>query len=141
MAPGGSERAEAGKGSVQTVRKWGQTISSVFSWMRGAEHRLAQVAIRPPPIRQPHALRGFGAGQPLLGPVINAGNAQREELQDHPRRNLVIGGGLGRKSQLVAEDVIVVIQYRNVPPPQAPARSHHGVARIEAVEISAGRVE
>src|SRR5262249_54973883 len=124
MTAGGSERAEAGKGSVQTVRKWGQTISSVFSWMRGAEHRLAQVAIRPPPIRQPHALRGIRAGQPLLSAVINTWNAQREELQDHPCGDLMIGGGLGRKSQLVAEDVVVVIQYRNVPPPQAPVRSH-----------------
>src|SRR5262245_11966362 len=117
MAPGGSERAEAGKGSVQTVRRRGQTISSVFSWVRRAEHRLAQVAIRPPPIRQPHALRGLRASQPLLSAVINTGNAQREELQDHPSRDLVtrdigIVGGIGRKSQLVAEDVVVVVQYR-----------------------------
>src|SRR5262245_28442130 len=53
----------------------------------------------------------------------------------------MVGGGIGRKSELVAEDVVVVVQYRNVPPPKAPVRSHHGVARIEAVEIPAGRVE
>src|SRR5499427_6958387 len=53
----------------------------------------------------------------------------------------MIGGGIGRKSELVAEDVVVVVQYRNVPPPEAPVRSHHGMARVETVEIPAGRVE
>src|SRR5262245_49682075 len=53
MMTGGSERAEAGQGSVQTIRRGNQTVPSVFPWMRGAEHRLAQVTIRPPPLRKP----------------------------------------------------------------------------------------
>lgn len=49
----------------------------------------------------------------------------------------MVGGGLTREAQLLAEDVIVVVQNRDVAISQVTVGSHHGSAGVEAIEIGA----
>jgi len=59
------------------------------------EHRLAQVAVGAPPLRQPLSLRWFRTAERLFGAVIDAWNAEREELQCDRRRRVMLRHHIG----------------------------------------------
>ena len=71
----------------------------------------------PPRVGQQLPLGGLRAGEGLLGAVVDARDAEREELKRDAGDHLVVGVLAWRvagKAQLLAEDVIVVVEDRDV---------------------------
>src|SRR5512145_1685330 len=109
--------------------------------MLRAEHRLAKIAVAALPARQPLTLRRLGARQRLLRAVIDTWNTQTEQLQRHGCCDLVLARGFARESNLVAIDVIVVVEDGDVPLAQVAVRAHALGVRIETAEIILRRPE
>ena len=106
--------------------------------MKRAEHRLAQVAIgmiTSLPTRQENAFGFLRPGERLFRPVVDAGNTQREQLDGHARHDLLLRCRFAGKANLGAEDMIVIVEDRDMPLAEIAVGTHLGVARIEAVKI------
>ena len=62
-------------------------------------------------------------------------------MQRHPGHHLLLGCGFAREAYLLAEDVVVVVEDRDVLVAQLPVRAEHGVARVEAIEVRHRRLQ
>ena len=60
-------------------------------------------------------LAPLGPGERLLGAVVDARDAEREQLDGDAGHDLVVARRIGREAHLVARDVVVVVQDRDVP--------------------------
>src|SRR4029077_8867236 len=112
MGARGSKRAKARQ--VEIGRVGLQPRPPGGPRMARTEHRLAQIAIGTAPVGKPALLAHFRSGKCLLGPVIDAGNAKREQLDRDPGDHLVVRGSIRRKAQLLAKDLVVVVEDRYV---------------------------
>ena len=78
------------------------------------EHRLAQVTVAKVSTvidaGQLPGHRQFRQRESLFGSVVDAGNAESEELDGGRCDDLVIEGQVGSKPHLVAEDMIMVVE-------------------------------
>jgi len=90
VIPRRAEGTETGKLGVDSSLTRQQTVKSATSRMLGTEHGLAQITVASFPPWQPLALLQFRSSECLLSAVIDAGNAERVQLQCHGRNDLVI---------------------------------------------------
>src|SRR5262249_52360475 len=110
----GAERAEAGEIRVQTRGPGLQAGAARTMGVVRAKHRLAQILVRR---RITDVVVGeelipqrfLRSGERLLRAVIDARNAEREQLNGDAGDDLVIRRGIAGKAHLVAGDVIVVV--------------------------------
>ena len=114
-----AERPEAGQRVSRPASPGGQAGAPVAAGMERPEHRLAEVAV----------LVGVGVevgqelvahrllrpGERLLGAVVDARDAEGEQLERHAGDDLPFRGGVGREADLFAGDVIVIVEDRDVP--------------------------
>src|SRR5207302_4441726 len=107
VGAGGPEGAKAWQVGIGRIRL--QPCPPGGARMCRTEHRLAQVSIGAAPFAQPPLLARFRARKCLLGPVVDAWNAEREELDRDAGDHLVIRGSIGREAQLLTKDLVMVV--------------------------------
>src|SRR6266446_3209961 len=135
MGTCGAERTKAWQVEIGRIRLQPRPPGSAR--MGRTEHRLAQVAIGVAPIGQPVLLTCLRSGKRLLGAVIDAGNAEREELDRDAGNHLMVRGSVRGKTQFLAEDLVVVVENRYMLVAEVAVRPKRVLRRIEAVEIGA----
>ncbi len=113
--------------------------SSPLAAVVRAEHRLAQVSIRRSPLRQPAMLGRLGTGEGLFRAVVDARDPEREQLHGDRAGDVQVGSGTRREAQLGPEDVIVVVEDRDVPVADVAVRTDDRPAGVEPVEVGARR--
>ena len=124
---GGAERAEAG----QVVVERPPARPARPSARRGAPGRTsprAGSASCPPQPGSHCRSDSSGPAKRLLGAVVDAGNAEREQLDRDAGDDLVSAAPLRREAQLRAEDVVVVVEDRDVRLPSTAVRAEPGRA-------------
>ena len=138
----GAERPEAGQRLVALEHLGVEVFAVRRSRVGRPEHRLAQVAIVPAPamLDEELELARRRPGERLLGSVVDARDAEREQLDRRRRHDLPFlhrrgVGDLGREAQLAAEHVIVVVDDRDVAIAEGAVRLEALARLVERAEV------
>ena len=137
MGAGRPERPEARQGGINSAAGRHATKARAPRMAR-TKHRLAQVAVgmfAALPAWQKHAFGFFGSSERLFRPVVDARNTQGEKLHRHARDNLLLRCRFTREPDLDPEDMVVIVEDRDVPLAKIAVRAHLRVARIEAAKV------
>ena len=145
VAARGTEGTEAGQVAIARGSDGPEARPSLFARVLRTEHRLAQEHVGAGVVgeigQEGLAHRSLRTRERLLAAVVDARDAQREELQRHARDHLVLRRRIGREAKLVTRHVIVIVQHRHVPGAELAVRAQIVGAHAHEIEIRGGTLQ